>query len=235
MWHSRTFWRLFAAYGLLWLTAIGLLGVVILARVEEQFLGQIEERLRSKALLVREVVRGQTTADAPVLQRRIEELRQEIVTRITLMDRNGTVLADSDKDPRRHEVENHLERPEVQRALHDRFGITRQRGGLFPPAAGFQNVHPSIAIDIAVAQAVRKALPVAFRRNLMECPRFGGIAPIRLHISKIPAGIADDLRFAIPGHVAPGGRFVIDHIENLMAKPVFGAVGALLAFGILVP
>src|SRR5437868_4457613 len=99
MWHSRMFWRLFGTYGVLWLAAIGVLGWVIVGRVETQYLGQIEDSLRTKAVLLREITRGRPAAEAPFLQARIEALKQEITTRITLLAADGTVLADSERDP----------------------------------------------------------------------------------------------------------------------------------------
>lgn len=114
------FWRLFGIFGALVLVAIGALGFTIANRVERQAHDQIEESLRTKALLIREAVRGQPAERAPALQERIEALRREIATRITLLDQRGEVLADSEKDP--GEMENHAGRPEVQEAGENRFG-----------------------------------------------------------------------------------------------------------------
>src|SRR5438132_4908287 len=112
MWRSRTFWRLFASYSVLWLAAIGLLGTVIVTRVEGHFLQQIEASLRTKAVLLREVVRGLPGAQAATLEERMVRLRDELAARITLMDADGRVVAESEKDPSL--VENHMNRPEVQ-------------------------------------------------------------------------------------------------------------------------
>jgi two-component system phosphate regulon sensor histidine kinase PhoR len=51
MWRSRTFWRLFGAFGALLLASIGILGVVIINRVGQQFDQQIETSLRTKGFL----------------------------------------------------------------------------------------------------------------------------------------------------------------------------------------
>src|SRR5438309_7061464 len=99
------FWRLFGTFSLLLLFAIGLVGVVIVGRVERHFLSQIEDSLCTKAILVREVTRDRPTAELAHMQERIVALRREIATRITLLDDAGQVLADSEEDPAR--MDNH--------------------------------------------------------------------------------------------------------------------------------
>jgi two-component system phosphate regulon sensor histidine kinase PhoR len=132
MWRSRTFWRLFVSYGLLVLCSLGLVGVVIVDRVQRQYLGQIEDGLRTKAVLVREVVRGRPGGEAGRLQEQMVALRQEIATRITLIADDGRVLADSEEDPA--VMENHGDRPEVRAARAGRFGsATRFSGTLHRP------------------------------------------------------------------------------------------------------
>jgi len=65
MWRSRMFWRLFGTFSILLLAAIGLLGLVVIGRVEKYFLNQLENSLRSKAVLLREAVRGRTKDRRP--------------------------------------------------------------------------------------------------------------------------------------------------------------------------
>jgi two-component system, OmpR family, phosphate regulon sensor histidine kinase PhoR len=122
MWRSRTFWRLFGSIGLLLLCSIGLLGWVVIGRVERQVNAQTEANLRTKAILVREVVTAQPLPDEffPPLQKRVTSLGQEIATRITLLADDGRVLADSEEDPRA--MENHADRPEVEAARREGFG-----------------------------------------------------------------------------------------------------------------
>ena len=120
MWRSRMFWRLFGTFSILLLAAIGLLGLVVIGRVEKYFLNQLENSLRSKAVLLREAVRGRTKDQAPLLQKQVTALRPEIAARITLLARDGRVLADSAEDPER--MENHADRPEVREARRAGFG-----------------------------------------------------------------------------------------------------------------
>src|SRR4051812_33297898 len=104
MWRSRMFWRLFGVYGALLVGALALLGTLVSERVERFYLVQIESVLRSRAQLVREVVRDRSPEQMTELQERMIELRREIDTRITLIAEDGRVLSDSEENP--HKMAN---------------------------------------------------------------------------------------------------------------------------------
>ncbi len=127
IWRSRTYWRLLGTYGLLVFTSIGLVGSIVLGRVEQHFLLQVEENLRIRVKLIEHWVRGAQQAAPGQLQSRVELLGHETATRITLLAADGTVLADSEKDPGQYTLENHAERPEVVAARAAPFGISRLR------------------------------------------------------------------------------------------------------------
>ncbi|MBY0524051.1 MAG: cell wall metabolism sensor histidine kinase WalK [Gemmataceae bacterium] len=111
---SRTFWRLFLSYGLLVLVSTGVLGFVIINRVERYEFEQVEESLRVKAILVEEDVRELSADQVPRLQPRVVALFREIKSRITLLAADGRVLADSAEDPAA--MENHATRREIMDA-----------------------------------------------------------------------------------------------------------------------
>src|SRR5262249_49006008 len=126
---SPTFWRLFLTSSALIVAAIGLLGFVIVGRVEQHSLEQIKETLTARAQLVRQVVRERPAAG---LQERIADLGQEIRTRVTLIAADGSVLAESEETP--VQMKTHGDRPEVQSARANRFGTaTRQSVTLNKP------------------------------------------------------------------------------------------------------
>ncbi len=152
MWRSPTFWRLFLASGALILAAIGLLGFIIVGRVERHSLEQIEESLRARALLVRAAVQDRPTAG---FQDRIAELGKEINTRITLIARDGIVLADSQEDPA--VMENHEDRPEVQSARANGVGTSTR----FSSTVKFPMMYLALRTEDPASPAfVRVALPL---------------------------------------------------------------------------
>src|SRR6266851_2956612 len=127
MWRSRTFWRLFLSCWSMWLGLTALLGAVLVSRVELHFMEQMEDRLRAQAVLGVEMVRGRPAEDMPALQQRFEAMRRRQPLRITLLADDGTVLVESDRDPRRYPMENHDDRPEVLEARQRGIGISRSR------------------------------------------------------------------------------------------------------------
>jgi two-component system phosphate regulon sensor histidine kinase PhoR len=120
MFRSRIFWRLFGAYTLLLLGAVGLLGLVLEDRFQRYYQHQVNERLRTATSLVRELVLEWPASKLPQLQERTQKLGQELAARITVITADGQVLADSDEDPAR--MENHGNRPEIQEARDHGYG-----------------------------------------------------------------------------------------------------------------
>jgi two-component system phosphate regulon sensor histidine kinase PhoR len=155
MWRSRMFWRLFGAYGLLLLSSIGLLGVVLNTRMQRQYRAQVTERLRAKAVLVRELVREWPADRLPVLEKRLAALGSEIGTRITLIDGQGKILGDSDESP--EIMENHADRPEFQEAASRGWGAATR----FSHTLGKTMMYLALRVENPnqPVQYVRTALP----------------------------------------------------------------------------
>jgi two-component system phosphate regulon sensor histidine kinase PhoR len=150
------FWRLFGSVSLLILCAIGLLGLLLVSRVQRHALGQIERGLRTKAILVREVISNQRPSQSPSLQQRIVALREEIATRITLLAEDGRVLADSEEEP--EQMENHANRPEVQDARSAGMGsATRYSSTVHQP---MMYLALRTRIDSSPVAYVRVSLPL---------------------------------------------------------------------------
>src|SRR5438477_5406703 len=105
------FWQTFLAFSLLIVLALGAVGVVVGAWIERQALLQVEERLKSKAIMLREIVRGRSSED---LRGTVERLHnKQLDTRITLIAADGTVVAESDRE-NPADLDNHGKRPEVE-------------------------------------------------------------------------------------------------------------------------
>jgi len=109
---------LFGGLGGLAVVSLALLGMLVVSRVEDQFLQQVEGSLKSKAILVREAVAHRSLQQD--LQENIQTLGADSDLRITLIGAEGEVLADSQEQPRN--MENHGQRPEVLEALEKTYG-----------------------------------------------------------------------------------------------------------------
>jgi two-component system phosphate regulon sensor histidine kinase PhoR len=111
------FWQIFLAFGVLIVISLGALGGVVGAWVEQRALQEVEEHLKSKAILLQEIVRGRSVAD---LRSQVMALREKTETRITLIAPAGKALVESERDP--DELDDHSTRPEIEAARHASFG-----------------------------------------------------------------------------------------------------------------
>ncbi len=128
MWSSRLFWRLFLSYSALTVMAAIAFVVVFLGRQREAVEAEVQERLRDEAIVVQLLAESAwESPDAPVeelrsvWQPKLEALGKQIGTRLTLIQPDGTVLADSATDAR--QLENHRDRPEIELAVTDGVGF----------------------------------------------------------------------------------------------------------------
>ena len=89
MWRSRMFWQLFGTSGLLVLSSLLFLGWIVSRRVENSQLTLIEDRLQAKALIVQEMIRGQSPAEMSAVLKRLTHLQTESSTHITIIGTDG--------------------------------------------------------------------------------------------------------------------------------------------------
>ncbi len=116
---SRLFWKLFLV-----LAGVNLLAAVVFGSVfsnwqQQRLMEQVDKRLRDAAVLVSGEMKHQFAAGASdELQSAIRQLGKATGTRLTLVDLEGQVLADSEKESAAAvaEMENHAGRPEIEQA-----------------------------------------------------------------------------------------------------------------------
>ncbi|WCK55519.1 ATP-binding protein [Aneurinibacillus sp. Ricciae_BoGa-3] len=110
------------------LTSIFLLVIVVLLLVvglyvgkllENAYINILEERLKKEAIIICEDVISMGLHN-PQLQQRMVKFTGEIGERITIVDLQGKVLADSENDPTK--LPNHGNRPEIREAIRTGIG-----------------------------------------------------------------------------------------------------------------
>ena len=117
-----TFWQLFLAFGLMVVGTVVVLGWIVGAWAERSTLQQIEERLRGKAMLLEETVRGRSMDE---LGPKLRSLHSQLATRITLIASDGRVLFESDRDDL-NALDNHGQRPEIVAAKQHAVGVAQR-------------------------------------------------------------------------------------------------------------
>ena len=114
------FRNLFLGFGLVIVVAVTLLGWVVAAQAERNEVQSLRERLLSEADIVREFLKSDDL-QKPDFAKRLRELsRNPADSRVTLIAKDGTVLADSAVPL--DELDNHANREEVIQALRDGVG-----------------------------------------------------------------------------------------------------------------
>jgi len=111
MWKSRSFWRLYLPFASLVIVLATTIGVVTSRWQQVELDKRLSEQLRGVVRVLREhVIQKLQMGDLEGLQVTIRRLSSETKMRMTLIDAEGKVLADSHEDPQ--VMDNHLNRPE---------------------------------------------------------------------------------------------------------------------------
>lgn len=107
MFRSKFFWRLFSSYTLLIFLTVGAVGVLVHDKYSRSLQEQVATDLRNVAIALGELSKDDFGGvDRRYLQRRVAEVSLRTGRRITMIRRDGQVLADSEEEP--DEMENHL-------------------------------------------------------------------------------------------------------------------------------
>lgn len=125
------------------------LEALVTRRTEASYMEQRRRDLLEKARMLAEL---SPTGFAELPHERFQELGRKAGVRITVIARDGTVLADSEADPAR--MENHAGRPELASALRGEVGSSRRRS----PTLGVMFYYVAVPIP---SGALRVAVPLA--------------------------------------------------------------------------
>src|SRR5580765_1519925 len=96
---SRFFRRLFIPYLLLICAATGIVGGYAAMRMTTAYLDNTRDSLNNEATLVGQMLQPDLTGRAEQLQALVQQLGQSLSCRVTIVDSDGIVLADSEADP----------------------------------------------------------------------------------------------------------------------------------------
>ncbi|MFH1226284.1 MAG: ATP-binding protein [Planctomycetota bacterium] len=110
MFKNSLFRKLIFTYVVLIIISLGLISLVAIEIFSQSYREEVRQHLENTAYAVRSVINDCKT-DVNLLNSRVTKLGNDIHTRITIIDKSGNVLADSERD--HSTLENHNDRPEV--------------------------------------------------------------------------------------------------------------------------
>ena len=106
-------WKLYFIYMILLVAGVALAGFLLEAQVKRSLIGHLEEDALTLAKVIAQSLPD--TEDPSVLDRFCDSFRKVAGARITLMDKDGKVVGESDADTAQVGIK--LDRPEVQETL----------------------------------------------------------------------------------------------------------------------
>jgi two-component system, OmpR family, phosphate regulon sensor histidine kinase PhoR len=149
---------------------------------------RIESDLRRDAYVTRDVfeselrTRNTTLAD---INRLSHDLSKETGLRVTVIARDGTVIGESDKpESDLKNIENHLQRPEVQQALHEGIGSATRKSDTI----GVNLLYVAVPVrDDKVVGIVRVAMPlVEIQETTARVLHTVGVSSLAVGLAVIP-------------------------------------------------
>ena len=93
-----TFKFLFFAFSISFLIAILILGSLTIYTINSFYINDKENDLRARAYLVSELLNNHNLNHTPIINDICRSVSESTNTRITIINSNGTVIADSDED-----------------------------------------------------------------------------------------------------------------------------------------
>lgn len=120
---SRFFWKIYSTFSLLFLVSTLIVSWVVFVRVQQTIRADIEKSLFGKATFLLPEAR-RIFAETTSAQDLVQALGAATASRVTLISADGIVLADSERNF--NDLENHLQRPEIQEAMRSESGSTER-------------------------------------------------------------------------------------------------------------
>ncbi len=177
--NRKIIWKFLSAYILLILIAVLVLNFFVSLKLRDYYELKISEQLLSNSLLVSKILKDDLIGKkAQNIQLKTKQLADELKLRITVIDKNGKVLADSQVSP--GELENHSNRLEVLRAIDKGTGESNR----FSDSVGYNMKYVALSVkeNNEFIGIVRLAMPLyeveSQIRFIYKVLLFGGIVAI---------------------------------------------------------
>ena len=155
---NRIVWKFFGAFAFLTLIVVFVLNFFVALKLSDNFEQKILEELTHDAILVGDLLYADLVTGAhQAIERQAVRLAEKLGQRITVVDEQGKVLGDSEKEP--VEMENHADRLEIAEALKTGFGQSTR----FSDTLGYNMKYVAVRVgrDGDALGVVRFALPLS--------------------------------------------------------------------------
>lgn len=165
---SRFFWKLYLTQSALFLLIVLTAGWFMYKTYQESLTQNVQSSLQDKlAILAPEVVPIVANNDRAAAQERIADLAARIQIRITLLDREGRIFADSGSD--QTPVPHHLNSKEIREAIQKDIGYSLRGDGRY----GDEAMYMATALYFQGERIgfLRVSLPITEVKSSLEATR----------------------------------------------------------------
>ncbi len=181
---NRILWKFFGAVTVLTLIVVFVLNFFVALRLSDNFEKKVSEDLESDATLVGDLLSADLIAGRrEVIQRQTVRLAEKLGRRITIFDKQGRVLGDSQSNP--DPMENHADRLEIAEALGSGFGQSTR----FSDVQNYNMKYVAVRVsrDDEVLGVVRFALPLSQvqleKRTIYRVVLWGAVAAVAIALT----------------------------------------------------
>jgi two-component system phosphate regulon sensor histidine kinase PhoR len=122
--HSPIFLRLYAGFAVVILFSILIVGLMVQRQIEQASLRDISNNLSSQAFILQQSFANIGHQTQNQIQQTVEQIGRRIDTRITLLTKDGVVIADSEFSSEK--MDNHRYRPEIIAANKSEIGQSQR-------------------------------------------------------------------------------------------------------------
>lgn len=139
---SRFSWKLAAGLLLPIFLSTAIVGGIAVRSIEQDSTEEVRRSLAAQAALLRNVAAGRLgRPHQSILKQEVRSLGEEVGTRLTIIDAQGLVLADSQEDP--SGMDNHGSRPEILSARSHGSGVATR----YSPSLGVTVTYLALPIE----------------------------------------------------------------------------------------
>ena len=118
---NRILYKFLITYIILIFIAIIILDFLVSIKLKDYYEEKITDKLKSTSFLTVKILQEKGVVEQnSFILKLAQDISKDIGARVTIVDKEGVVLGDSEEDP--YEMENHLNRPEIQDAIRKGFG-----------------------------------------------------------------------------------------------------------------
>ncbi len=151
---------IFITYMIIVIISLSITGLVTVKSVEKYFIKNTEDTLLTHANVLQSILAPELKEKLTTLSHlneKVRELGEDIEARITIVDLQGRVIADTEKSP--DELENHRNRPEIEEAYGGNIGKSIR----YSSSTGVNMMYMAVPVKDAgtVSAVLRMALPLS--------------------------------------------------------------------------